>query len=98
MAVAKKPAKSKRKSIAGRPTVITPEVSAKLHTAFSVGANIGEACRFGGISHDSFYEPIKKTSDFSGKFEAAKQSVVNSKTLSQGVCHSVGSGLLPVQR
>jgi hypothetical protein len=65
-----------KKSNAGRPTVITPEVTAKLLSAFSVGANIGESCRFAGISEDAFANARKSSPEFNGKMEAAQDQLI----------------------
>lgn len=65
MAEAKKKAKGK----AGRPRVVTPGVVEKLEEAFTVGANITQACDFAGISRDTYYNYCKRNAGFADKVE-----------------------------
>ncbi len=54
----------KKKSNAGRPTVMTPGVLAKLEYAFSIDATIEEACGVANISEASYYDYAKITPEF----------------------------------
>ena len=56
----------------GRPTVMTPEVIAKLEEAFSYGATDKEAIFLANISKDAFYDYCKAHPDFSERKEALK--------------------------
>ena len=53
----------------GRPTVITPEIVAKLENAFAQGFNVTHACGMADISRDAYYGFIKKNPDFTDKIE-----------------------------
>lgn len=55
----------KRKSNAGRPTVMTKETIGKLEIAFGYGASDEEACSYADISMDTLYEYQKKHPEFS---------------------------------
>lgn len=68
------PEKPKRKM--GRPTVMTPEVLAKLEQAFSIGANDREAIAFADISMDAFYDYQKKHPEFAERKEYLRQRPV----------------------
>ena len=46
----------KKKSNAGRPTVMTPDVLAKLEAAFSWGCTDNEACLYADINPSSLYD------------------------------------------
>lgn len=69
---------------AGRPTVMTPEVVAKLEQAFAIDSSVEEACSYAEISRDSFYDYIKINPTFSDRIAdlrnrpvlAARQRVV----------------------
>lgn len=63
MAEARKKAKGK----AGRPRAITPDVVGKLEEAFTVGANITQACDFAGISRDTYYDYCERNAGFIDK-------------------------------
>lgn len=60
----------------GRPTVITPEVIAKLEHAFSIGATDREAIAFAEVSQDAFYDYQKKHPEFAERKERLKQRPV----------------------
>jgi hypothetical protein len=60
----------------GRPTVITPEVLAKLEYAFSIGATDIEASAFAGISKDTLYYYAERNPAFSDRKEALKQNPI----------------------
>jgi len=74
----------KKVSNVGRPTVMTPEVVAKLEQAFAIDATVEEACSYAEISRDAFYDYLKKKPKFSDRIEelrmrpilAARQRVV----------------------
>lgn len=63
MAEARKKAKGK----AGRPRAVTPDVVGKLEEAFTVGANITQACDFAGISRDTYYDYCERNAGFIDK-------------------------------
>ena len=48
----------------GRPTVVTPEVLAKLEQAFGMGCSDKEACLYAGISMDALYNYQNRRPDF----------------------------------
>ena len=64
----------KKKSNAGRPTVMTPEVVSKLEAAFSWGCTDGEACIHAGISRESLYEYIRNNPKFADRKEQLKET------------------------
>ena len=53
----------------GRPTVMTPEVIAKLEIAFLNGATDKEAIFLGGISKDAFYDYCKLNPEFTERID-----------------------------
>lgn len=63
----------KKKSNAGRPTVVTPEVVAKLEYAFLRGMNDTEACLYADISRSAFYDYINKNPEFADRKEELKK-------------------------
>jgi hypothetical protein len=65
---------AKKKSNAGRPTVMTPETLAKLEDAFAYGLTDQEACFVANISKDALYDYCNKHPEFSDRKEALKQS------------------------
>jgi hypothetical protein len=76
-APAKKPAaKRKRKSNAGRPTVVTADVVRKLEQAFLMGCTDSEACLFADISPRTLYAYCEKNEEFSQRKEVLKQNPV----------------------
>lgn len=58
----------------GRPTVMTPEVLAKLEDAFLYGCTDLEACFIAGISKDALYDYCNIHPEFTERKEALKQS------------------------
>lgn len=56
----------------GRPTVLTPQVVAKLVTAFQNGLSKKQAIRYAGISKDAYYDGVKKDKDFADKMSEAQ--------------------------
>jgi len=60
----------------GRPTVMTPEILAKLEHAFSIGATDLEACFFAGIGKTTLYEYQEKNPEFAERKEALKDKLV----------------------
>ena len=73
------------KSKVGRPTVITPEVQAKLIVAFQMDFTDDEACLFAHVSKDAYYDAKKRDKAFaeqvlwakSGLFMQAKANIAN---------------------
>jgi len=63
---------SEEKNKIGRPSVVTPEVVAKLEHGFSMGFTDLEACLFANISKDSLYRHCKNNPDFSERKEGLK--------------------------
>lgn len=59
----------------GRPTVMTPEVIAKLEDAFSHAMTDEQACCIAGIGRDSLYDYIKKNPSFGDKKELLKKRI-----------------------
>ena len=56
----------------GWPTVLTPQVVAKLVTAFQNGLSKKQAIRYAGISKDAYYDGVKKDKDFADKMSEAQ--------------------------
>lgn len=56
----------------GRPTVMTPEVVAKLEHGFAMGFSDVEASLYANISKDSLYDYCKKYPEFSHRKEELK--------------------------
>lgn len=66
---------------AGRPTVMTPEVVAKLEQAFANAFTDEQACIFADISKNSLYDYIEKNPEFSNRKEQLKKRVdIKAKT------------------
>lgn len=63
---------AKKKSNAGRPTVMTPEVVAKLEDAYRYGATDIEACFYANISKDALYDYQNKYPEFSERKKALR--------------------------
>lgn len=66
---------AKKKSNAGRPTVITEEAVQKLVEAFKNDFNDGEACLYANISESVYYDHKRTDNDFRIKIESAKAFV-----------------------
>lgn len=64
---------SGKKRPGGRPTVVTPEVVAKLTAAFRLDVTVEEACLQAGISKDTYYRKVKEDEAFSDEMERARQ-------------------------
>lgn len=56
----------------GRPTKLTPAVVGKLTAAFANGFTIEQACIYADINRDTYYEWLKKDSNFSDNMAAAQ--------------------------
>lgn len=63
---------ARHKHAGGRPTVITPNVVAKLTEAFKLDVTIEEACLYAGISKDTYYRKVKDNEGFSDEMEQAR--------------------------
>ena len=59
-----KPKRPEERLKMGRPTVVTPEVLAKLEQAFGMGCSDKEACLYADISMDTLYYYQGKHPDF----------------------------------
>ena len=60
----------------GRPTVMTPQVVAKLEEAFAIDASVAEACFYADISRDAYYDFLKISPQFSDRVEALRQKPI----------------------
>ena len=60
----------------GRPTVMTPEVLAKLEHAFLLGCTDIEACFYADISQDALYDYQRANPEYSKRKEALKQNPI----------------------
>jgi len=67
---------TKKKHAGGRPTVMTPDVVAKLEQAFAIDCTVVEACSYADISRDSFYDYLKIKPKFSDRIEKLRQHPV----------------------
>ncbi len=65
-----------KKNKGGRPTVITPEVIAKLDQAFAIDCTVEEACAYADISRDAFYDYLKRNPKYSDRIEKLRQRPV----------------------
>jgi hypothetical protein len=54
----------------------SPEIVAKLESAFGVGASVSEACFFADINRNTYYEWIRENPDLGDRFERLKQQPV----------------------
>ena len=66
-------ARPKKKSNAGRPTVMTPETLAKLEQGFKIGLTDTECCCYADIDEATLYRYQEKTPEFSEKKRKWKQ-------------------------
>lgn len=60
----------------GRPTVMTPDIIAKLEQAFSLGASDLEACFYAGIGKTSLYRYQEEHPEFTERKKALKEKLV----------------------
>lgn len=80
----------------GRPTVMTPEVIAKLEQAFANAFTDEQACIFASISKDSLYDYIKKNHSFGDRKEELKKRVdIKAKTQ---VIEAIKNGDMPTAK
>lgn len=68
----RKPKSQHKKS--GKPTVMTPDVLAKLHDSFVNGFTDRMACLYAGISPDALYDYCKKNPKYAEQKELLKDS------------------------
>ena len=59
--------RKKQKKKDGRPLAVTPDVVRKLEKAFTVGANVTQACDFAGISRETYYKHCERNAGFTDK-------------------------------
>lgn len=59
---------------AGRPTVMTQNVTAKLKVAFAMDVKIEAACAYAGIHKDTYYEYLKKHPEFADEVEDLRRT------------------------
>lgn len=62
------------KNKGGRPTVVTPDVLAKLNDAFAFCYSDIEACLYAGISVDALYDYQKKNPQFAKRKEMLRKT------------------------
>ena len=62
----------RKKNAIGRPSVVNYTVMIKLADAIQHCASISDACRYAGISRDTFYRHYDKGSVFAEKINTAK--------------------------
>lgn len=55
-----------------RPSKMNPDIVGKLVAAFARGYNDTEACDYAGINRDTYYEWLKKDSEFADKITSSK--------------------------
>ncbi len=72
----KKKTAKKSENKGGRPTVITPEIIAKLEQAFSLGCSDLEACIYADIGKTALYDYQEKNPEFTERKEMLKQKLV----------------------
>lgn len=65
----------------GRPTIVTPEVVAKLENAFAQGFTDTDACILAEISRDCLYDYIKRVPSFATKRDALRRRPLLSSVL-----------------
>ena len=59
----------------GRSTKLTPEVVKKLEEAFSIGANVKQACYYANISRQSYYTYVKDNPQLSDRLEDLREKL-----------------------
>ena len=59
-------------AIVSRPAVITPTVVRKLTEAFKLDVTVEEACRYAGISKDTYYRKLNEDEGFSDEMERSR--------------------------
>ena len=64
------------KNPVGRPTVMTPEVIAKLEQVFAIDGSVEEACSYAEIGRNSFYDYLKINPDFSNRIADLRERPV----------------------
>lgn len=57
----------------GRPTVMTPDVLAKLEQAFAIDASVDEALSYASLKPDAYYDYLKKHPEFSDRIKELRQ-------------------------
>lgn len=62
------------KKVAGRPLKVNYKIIIKLADAIQHNANITEACRYAGISRDTFYRHYNEGQIFADKINKAKEN------------------------
>jgi hypothetical protein len=60
----------------GRPSAITQSVVLKLEMAFAFDCTVEEACLYGAISRNTFYEFTKKHPDFQDRIAALRNAPI----------------------
>lgn len=62
-----------KKNKGGRPTVMTPEVVAKLEEAFMYAFSDAEACLYANISKNALYDYCQRNPEFTNRKELLKK-------------------------
>ena len=60
----------------GRPSAITQSVVLKLEMAFAFDSTVEEACLYGEISRNTFYEFVKRYPDFQDRIAALRNAPI----------------------
>lgn len=69
-----KPGRPRKRSNAGRPTVMTEEVLRKLEYGFIKGLTDEQCCCYADISHTALYDYCNKNPDFAERKEQLKRN------------------------
>lgn len=84
---------AKRKSNAGRPTIMTPDVVSKLEEAFALGCTDLEACFYADISKQTLYSYQHSHPEFVDRKEQLKERPV--LLARKAVLQAIQSGEMP---
>lgn len=89
-----------RSARTGRPSVMTQEVVRKLESVFVYDCTVEEACLYAGISRNTYYEFVKKYSDFQDRIEVLRNApyLVARKTLVAAAEHDASLALKLLER
>ena len=85
----KKKTAKKSENKRGRPTIITPEIIAKLEQAFSLGCSDLEACIYADIGKTALYDYQEKNPEFTERKEALKQKVTRVKLKLKAISNNI---------
>ena len=82
--------------LAGRPTIMTPEIIAQLEKAFSFGYSDLEACFHCNISKSTLYNFQNSNPEFVERKEALKQSL--SLKAKMAICEAIENGCVQTSK